>query len=75
MKELLEIIAKALVDYPEQVKVTEVENDHSVVYQLSVAPGDAGKIIGKQGRIVKAIRTVVAAAALQSEKRITLDIL
>ncbi|GAX90390.1 KH domain-containing protein [Effusibacillus lacus] len=75
MKELIEIIAKALVDHPDQVRVTEVERDHSVTYQLHVAPGDAGKIIGKQGRIAKAIRTVVAAGALQEDKRVTVDIM
>ena len=75
MKELIEIIAKALVDHPEEVRVTETAKDHSLVYQLNVAPGDAGKIIGKQGRIAKAIRTVVAAAALQEDKRVTVDIM
>ncbi|WP_018132877.1 KH domain-containing protein [Effusibacillus pohliae] len=75
MKQLVELIAKALVDHPDQVRVTETANGDSVVYQLSVAPGDAGKIIGKQGRIAKAIRTVVAAAALQEDKRATVDIL
>ncbi|MFC4769779.1 KH domain-containing protein [Effusibacillus consociatus] len=75
MKNLVELIAKALVDHPEEVRVTETVKDHSVVYQLNVAPGDAGKIIGKQGRIAKAIRTVVAAAALQEDKRVTVDIM
>lgn len=75
MKELVELIAKALVDHPEEVRVTEALRDHTVVYQLTVAPGDAGKIIGKQGRIAKAIRTVVAAAALQEDKRVTVDIM
>lgn len=75
MKELVELIAKALVDHPDEVQVTEIEKDHTRVYQLTVAPGDAGKIIGKQGRIAKAIRTVVAAAALQEDKRVTVDIM
>jgi predicted RNA-binding protein YlqC (UPF0109 family) len=75
MKELVELIAKALVDHPDEVRVTEIDKDHTLVYQLTVAPGDAGKIIGKQGRIAKAIRTVVAAAALQEDKRVTVDIM
>lgn len=75
MKKLVELIAKALVDHPDEVRVTEVEKDHTVVYQLIVAPGDAGKIIGKHGRIAKAIRTVVGAAALQEDKRVTVDIM
>lgn len=75
MKDLVELIAKSLVDHPDEVRVIETVKDHTVVYQLNVAPGDAGKIIGKQGRIAKAIRTVVAAAALQEDKRVTVDIM
>lgn len=75
MKELVEVIAKALVDHPDAVRVTETTQGNSVVFQLAVAPGDAGKVIGKQGRIAKAIRTVVAAAALQQDKRVTVDIM
>lgn len=75
MKELVELIAKSLVDHPDEVHVTESTRDHTVVYQLTVAQGDAGKIIGKQGRIAKAIRTVVAAAALREDKRVTVDIM
>ena len=63
MKELVEVIAKSLVDYPEEVVVTETENDKSIVVELHVASSDMGKVIGKQGRIAKAIRSVVKAAA------------
>ena len=72
---LIETIAKALVDQPDQVRVSEVSaDDNNVVYELSVAPGDMGKIIGKQGRIAKALRAVVSAAALQDQKRVTIEI-
>ena len=64
MKELLEVIAKNLVDHPEDVVVTEVQGEKSLVLELKVAPDDMGKVIGKQGRIAKAIRTVVKAAAV-----------
>jgi predicted RNA-binding protein YlqC (UPF0109 family) len=74
MKQLVETIAKALVDHPDQVKVNEVVTEKSVVYELSVAPTDMGKIIGKQGRVAKSIRSVVSAAALQEQKRVTIEI-
>ena len=63
MKELVEVIAKALVDNPDEVVVTESENDDELVIELKVAPSDMGKVIGKQGRIAKAIRSVVKAAS------------
>ena len=63
MKELVEVIAKSLVDYPDQVVVTETENEKAIVLELRVAQSDMGKVIGKQGRIAKAIRSVVKAAA------------
>ncbi len=75
MKELVEVIAKALVDYPDQVTVTETETDKSIVVELRVAQSDMGKVIGKQGRIAKAIRSVVKAAASKSEKKVIVDIL
>lgn len=75
MKELVEVIAKALVDYPEQVIVTETETDRSIVVELRVAQSDMGKVIGKQGRIAKAIRSVVKAAASKSEKKVIVDIM
>jgi predicted RNA-binding protein YlqC (UPF0109 family) len=73
MKELVEVIAKALVDYPDQVVVTETETDKSVIVELRVAQSDMGKVIGKQGRIAKAIRAVVKAAASKSEKKVIVD--
>ena len=63
MKELVEVIAKALVDIPDEVVVTETENEKAIVLELRVAQSDMGKVIGKQGRIAKSIRTVVKAAA------------
>jgi predicted RNA-binding protein YlqC (UPF0109 family) len=74
MKELIETIAKALVDHPEAVRVNEVHKERLLVYQLSVHPDDMGKVIGKQGRIAKALRTVVSSAAVQANKRVTVDI-
>ena len=69
MKEVLEIIAKSLVDYPEQVDVKEINNeDQTVTLELRVAESDMGKVIGKQGRIAKAIRTVVKAASRENKK-------
>ncbi len=76
MKEVLEIIAKSLVEYPEQVDVKEIINaDQSVTLELRVADSDMGKVIGKQGRIAKAIRTVVKAAASRENKKASVDIL
>ena len=75
MKELVEIIAKALVDNPDAVEVKAVEGERSTVLELKVAPEDMGKVIGKQGRIAKAIRTVVKAAATKSDKRVVVEIL
>lgn len=75
MKELLEVIAKNLVDYPEQVKINEVQGEKSLVLELKVAPEDMGKVIGKQGRIARAIRTVVKAAAVHEDKRIVVEII
>ena len=74
MKELLEVIAKRLVENPEQVSVTETENDRTLVLELKVAPEDMGKVIGKQGRIAKAIRTVVKAAGVHEDKQIVVEI-
>ena len=75
MKDLVEVIAKALVDYPNEVVVTETETDKSIVLELHVAQADMGKVIGKQGRIAKAIRSVVKAAASKSEKKVIVDIM
>lgn len=74
MKDLVEVIAKALVDNPSEVVVTETEKDGETVIELKVAPSDMGKVIGKQGRIAKAIRSVVKAAASKEEKKVVVDI-
>ncbi len=71
----MEVIAKALVDHPEEVVVTESENEKSIVLELHVAQPDMGKVIGKQGRIAKAIRSVVKAAAAKSDKKVVVDII
>ncbi|NLZ27661.1 MAG: KH domain-containing protein [Firmicutes bacterium] len=75
MKELVEYIAKSLVDYPEQVDVQQVEGERSIILELRVAQEDMGKVIGKQGRIAKAIRIVVGAAAIKENKRVMVEII
>ena len=75
MKELVEVIAKSLVDYPDQVVVTETEDEKAIVLELRVAQSDMGKVIGKQGRIAKAIRSVVKAAASKEEKKVIVEIM
>ncbi len=75
MKELVEFIAKSLVDNPDEVTVNEIEGSQSIIIELKVASEDMGKIIGKQGRIAKAIRTVVKAAAIKDNKRIIVEII
>ena len=74
MKELVEVIAKALVDNPEEVVVTEKEEEKHVTIELRVASSDMGKVIGKQGRIAKAIRSVVKAASLNENKKVDVEI-
>lgn len=74
MKELVEVIAKSLVDYPDEVTVTQTENEKSIILELRVAQSDMGKVIGKQGRIAKAIRSVVKAAASKETKKVIVDI-
>ena len=74
MKELVKTIASALVDHPEDVVVTETVKDNEILVELRVAPDDMGKVIGKQGRIAKAIRSVVKAAASKDDKKVTVDI-
>jgi predicted RNA-binding protein YlqC (UPF0109 family) len=74
MKDLIETIAKALVDHPEEVRIVEKEGERSIVFELSVHPDDMGKVIGKQGRIAKALRTVVHAAAINEKRRINIEI-
>ena len=74
MKELVEVIAKALVDNPDEVAVTESVKDDEIVAELTVASSDMGKVIGKQGRIAKAIRSVVKAAASKEDKKVIVEI-
>lgn len=74
MKELLEIIARSLVDHPESVVVTETETDDAIHLELRVAPEDMGKVIGKHGRIANAIRVVVKSAAASDDKKVDVEI-
>ena len=74
MKELVEVIAKSLVENPEEVTVTERQSGKTTVVELKVAPSDMGKVIGKQGRIAKAIRAVVKAAASKEDKKVVVEI-
>ena len=74
MKDLLAIIAKSLVDEPDQVSINEIDGDQSVLLELSVAESDMGKVIGKQGRIAKSIRTVMKAAANRENKHVVVEI-
>ena len=75
MKELVEDIAKALVDLPEDVSVHAVEGEQTTVLELRVAPSDLGKVIGKQGRTARSIRTILGAAGMKLNRRFTLEIL
>ena len=75
MKELVEVIAKALVDHPEEVVVSQTETDRTITLELRVAQSDMGKVIGKQGRIAKAIRSVVKAAVSKEDKKVIVDIM
>lgn len=75
MRELVKTIARALVDDPDQVEVKLVEGEKSMILELKVAPEDMGKVIGKQGRIARAIRSVVKAAAVREGKRVTVEII
>jgi predicted RNA-binding protein YlqC (UPF0109 family) len=75
MKQLIEDIAKALVDLPDQVSVNEVQGEQVTVLELRVAPTDLGKVIGKQGRTARCIRTLLAAAGMKLNRRFTLEIL
>ena len=74
-KELVEFVARALVDEPDSVEVTVVEGEKSTIVELKVADGDLGRVIGKQGRIAKAIRTILSAAGTKSGKRVVLEII
>ena len=74
MKELIATIVKALVDHPDQVKVTEIESGHTVIFELSVAKSDMGMVIGKKGRNVSALRAILGASAGKARKRYVLEI-
>ena len=75
MKDLVEIIAKSLVDNPDEVRVNEVQGEQDLILELRVAPEDMGKVIGKQGRVAKAIRTVVKVAALNEDRKAVVEII
>ena len=75
MTELLEFLVKALVEDPEAVEVEELEEDGDLVYEISVAEGDLGRVIGKGGRVANAIRTIAKAAAVRIDRRVIVDIL
>ena len=75
MKTLIEYIAKSLVDHPEEVQVSEVEGEQTTVLELKVSKEDLGKVIGKQGRTARAVRTILSAASTKSKKRAVLEIL
>ena len=75
MKELIEYIAKSLLDHPEEVKVTEVEGERTSVIELSVTKEDLGKVIGKQGKTARAMRTILSAASTKERKRTILEII
>lgn len=75
MKELVEVIAKALVDNPDEVVVTETVKDKATIIELKVAKSDIGKVIGRQGRIAKSIRSVVKASATKEDKKVIVDIM
>jgi hypothetical protein len=75
MKQLIEDIAKALVDLPDEVSVNEIEGEQTTVLELKVAPSDLGKVIGKQGRTARSIRTILGAAGMKLNRRFTLEIL
>jgi predicted RNA-binding protein YlqC (UPF0109 family) len=75
MKEIVEVIAKSLVDHPESVQVTEKQDGDQLLLELRVAEDDMGKVIGRQGRIAKALRTVVKAAATRENKKVTVEII
>jgi predicted RNA-binding protein YlqC (UPF0109 family) len=74
MKELVEFLAKSLVDHPDEITVRELERDHATVIELHVAPSDLGKVIGRQGRTARAMRTVLSAAGTRVRRRFVLDI-
>ena len=75
LRELIDYLARGLVDYPEEVEVEEVEETDALVFELKVAEEDLGKVIGKQGRTAKALRTILSAASAKTRRRVILEIL
>ena len=75
IKELMEVLVKALVDKPEEVEITEVEGEQTTVVELKVAKDDLGKVIGKQGRMARALRTILGAASMKIRRRSVLEII
>lgn len=75
MKELVELLVRSLVDSPDEVVVNEIGGERTITYEVSVSPSDVGKVIGKQGRVANALRTVVKAAAVKDDKRAYLEII
>ncbi len=75
LENLLEFLVKALVDEPDQVNITEVQQDQATTYEVRVAPNDLGKVIGKQGRIANALRTVTKAAAMKHKRKVYVEII
>lgn len=75
VKNLLEYLARSLVDHPDEVKVSQIDGERSVILELRVSPEDMGKVIGKQGRIAQALRTLVKAAAVKEGKRVMIEII
>ncbi|MGC8657521.1 MAG: KH domain-containing protein [Desulfomonilaceae bacterium] len=75
MKELVEFMVKAMVDHPEEVVVSEKQDEHGLILELKVAPGDLGRVIGKHGRTAKAIRTVLNSASTKRKEKVSLEIL
>lgn len=75
MKELLEYVVKALVDNPDDVQIQEIAGERTIIYELRVGEGDLGKVIGKEGRMAKAIRTILTAASMKKGKRAQLEII
>ncbi|HIE51396.1 MAG TPA: KH domain-containing protein [Armatimonadetes bacterium] len=75
MRELIEYMVKHIVDHPEAVQVNQVEGERTIIFEVRVAPDDLGKVIGKQGRIANAMRTILRAAAMREKKNVNLEIL
>jgi uncharacterized protein len=75
VKDLLELLIKSIVDIPDEMSISEVEGEKAVVYEIKVAESDIGKVIGKHGRIINAIRTIVRAAAVKEGKKVSIELL